>query len=307
MTLRPGSGQASRARGAAGFAVIVVLMLASAGILRARDTQTSLSTSSERWLYIRSPRIGRLLAMNFATVAADSYWLRTIQHFGGDRLSHRRDSPFELLYPLLDLTTSLDPKFSAAYRFGAFFLSEPPPGGPGRTDLAIRLLEKGLRASPGRWQYAHDIGFVNLWRGESNQAAFWFRRAGAMPGAPIWLGPLAATTMMTGGDRNAARAWLTEMRRTATEEWVRKIADRRLTQLVALDDIDQLQALVPAFQAKMHRDPTGWSDFQAAGILRGFPTDPSGAPYVYFPASGRVRLHPQSTLGPLPEFPGSVR
>ena len=157
-------------------------------------------------------------------------------------------------------------------------------------------------------EYAHDIGFVNLWHGNDPKvAAGWFRRAAAMPGAPNWLGPLAATTMMTGGDRSAAKTWLVEMRNTATEEWVRKIAGRRLTQMVALDDIDQLQAMVPVFQQKMHRDPTGWPDFEAAGLLRGLPTDPSGAPYVYFPASGRVRLHPTSALGPLPEFPGMPR
>jgi len=288
--------------------VVVALMLASSGILRARDSRTLVSTATERWLYVRSPRVMRLLSMNFSAISADSYWLRTIQHFGGDRLSHQRSGAFELLYPLLDLTTSLDPHFTVAYRFGAIFLSEPPPGGPGRSDQAIQLLEKGLRYSPAKWQYAHDIGFVHLWHGTDPKiAAAWFRRASEMPGAPNWLGPLAATTMMTGGDRNAAKSWLVEMRNPATEEWIRKIAERRLTQMVALDDIDQLQALVPVFQQKMHRDPTGWPDFEAAGLLRGLPTDPSGSPYVYFPASGRVRLHPKSSLGPLPEFPGTPR
>ena len=138
-------------RSLAGAAVALALMWASAGILAARDARALVSTSSERWLYVRSPRVVRLLAMNFAPVVADSYWLRTIQHFGGDRLSHRREGAFTLLYPLLDLTTSLDPRFSVAFRFGAIFLSEPPPGGPGRSDEAIRLLEKGLRASPGKW------------------------------------------------------------------------------------------------------------------------------------------------------------
>ncbi|TAK16499.1 MAG: hypothetical protein EPO35_05225 [Acidobacteria bacterium] len=297
-----------RVRAIAGAVIVAAMMLGASGILRARDTRAPLASSTDRWLYIRSPRVGRVLAMNFAPLVADSYWLRTIQHFGGDRLTRRQGRPFELLYPLLDLTTSLDPRFTVAYRFGAIFLSEAPPGGPGQGDQAIALLEKGLRESPNKWQYAHDIGFVKLWHdADSKAAALWFKRAAAMSGAPNWLGPLAATTMMTGGDRNAARGWLTEMRQTATEEWVRKIADRRLAQLVALDDIDQLQAMVPAFQAKMHRDPTGWDDFQAAGLLRGMPTDPSGAPYVYFPASGRVRLHPNSALGPLPVLPGSER
>lgn len=291
---------------AVGVALVITLMLGSAAILRARDTRTPLPTSTARWLYVRSPRVGKLLAMNYSAVVADSYWLRTIQHFGGDRLN-RRERPFELLNPLLDLTTSLDPHFSAAYRFGAIFLSEKEPGGPGRPDQAIQLLEKGLRASPDRWQYAHDIAFVHLWQGKSALAADWFRKAGTMRGAPNWLDPLAATMMMTGGDRNVARAWLTEMRQTATEDWIRKIAERRLTQLVALDQIDQLEAIVPLFQQRMKRDPTGWTDFQAAGLLRGMPTDPAGSPYVYFPASGKVRLDPRSPLAPLPEFPESAR
>lgn len=290
-----------------GAVVVIGLLIGSSAILRARDTATPLPTSTARWLYVRSPRVGKLLAMNYSAVVADSYWLRTIQHFGGDRLTNRRERPFELLNPLLDLTTSLDPHFSAAYRFGAIFLSEKPPGGPGRADQAIQLLEKGLRASPDQWKYAHDIGFVHLWQGDSQLAADWFRRAETMPDAPNWLGPLAATMMMTGGDRNVARAWLTEMQRTATEDWIRKIAERRLTQLIALDQIDQLESMVPLFQQRMHRDPTGWSDFQAAGLLRGMPTDPAGSPYVYFPASGKVRLDPKSPLAPLPEFPAAAR
>ena len=75
--------------------------------------------------------------------------MRTIQHYGRDRRSARTASRFELLYPLLDLTTSLDPQFNIAYRFGAVFLAEPPPSGPGRVDQAVALLEKGLRQNPG--------------------------------------------------------------------------------------------------------------------------------------------------------------
>ena len=38
------------------------------------------------------------------------------------------DKTYTLLYPLLDLTTTLDPRFTVAYRFGAIFLAEPYPG-----------------------------------------------------------------------------------------------------------------------------------------------------------------------------------
>ena len=53
---------------------------------------------------------------------------------------------FDLLYPLLDLTTTLDPASTSRTGSAPIFLAEPYPGGPGRPDLAIALLEKGLRA-----------------------------------------------------------------------------------------------------------------------------------------------------------------
>ena len=56
---------------------------------------------------------------------------------------------YALLYPLLDLTTTLDPYFSIAYRFGAIFLGEPYPGGPGRPDLADRAAAERARRAAG--------------------------------------------------------------------------------------------------------------------------------------------------------------
>lgn len=296
-----------RVRSIAATTVVLVLLGASATLLAVRDARVPITQSLDRTLTIRSGAAARAFAMSFKALAADIYWLRTIQHFGGDRLTRRRERPFELLQPMLDLTTDLDPNFVAAYRFGAIFLAEPLPGGPGRPDQAIQLLEKGLRAHPEKWQYAQDIGFVHLWhRHDAAEAATWFRRAAAMPGAPNWLGPVAATTM-TGADRQVAATWLRDMVEHAPEAWVRRIAEHRLTQLVAMDQIDQLEAMVPQVQKKLQRNPAGWADFAAAGLLTGEPIDPSGAPYVYFPASGRVRLHPQSRLAPLPQLPGRLQ
>ena len=296
-----------RLRNFAAVAGVLALIIGSSSVLRARDSRVPLTQSADRTLYIRSGVVARTMALSFTSLAADVYWLRVVQHFGGDRLSHRRDKPFELLQPLLELTTTLDPRFNAAYRFGAIFLAEPVPGGPGRPDQAIALLEKGLRAQPDRWQYAQDIGFINLWHdGDPKTAALWFRRAAAMPGAPNWLSAVAATTMVS-ADRQVAGVWLQDMAEHAAEPWVRAIAQRRLAQLTAMEQIDQLEALVPKFQAKMHRNPTGWEDFGAAGLIGGVPIDPAGAPYEYFPASGLVRVHPRSPLSPLPVLPGRAR
>ena len=118
--------------------------IALAGItLRARDTHFALPAVTDRLLYLRSGGTAGRLALSFDNLAADVYWIRTIQHYGRDYKNRNRPRRFELLPSLLDLTTTLDPQFLIAYRFGAIFMAISPPDGLGRPDLSIALLEKG--------------------------------------------------------------------------------------------------------------------------------------------------------------------
>ena len=207
------------------------------------------------------------------------------------------------MYTLLDLTTTLDPRFNIAYRFGAVFLAESYPRGPGRPDLAVALLEKGLRERPDKWEYMQDIGFVHYWYDHDYRAAAnWFRKAAEVPGAPWWLRSLAATTLVRGGDRQSSRAMWEAIRQSAEVDWLRLDAERRLGQLQALDDIDALQPSVDAFAARVGRGPADWASLVRARVLRAIPLDPSRVPYDLTP-DGRVRLSPASPLWPLPDEP----
>jgi tetratricopeptide (TPR) repeat protein len=281
---------------AAGLALAAV-------VLRAGDASDELAPPAERLLYVRSGALAHRLALSFDAVAADVYWIRTIQHYGRDRRSARTSGRFELLQPLLDLTTTLDPYFNIAYRFGAIFLASVPPDGPGRPDQAIALLKKGLASRPDRWQYALDIGFVHYWHtGDFKAAAEWFARAAAMPNAPAWLRPLAVTTLAQGGDRRGARLVLHDML-ASEEEWIRRAAARGLMQMDALDLIDVAQAAVDKFVAVNHTSPTGWADLVRAGLLPGIPLDPLRVPFEFDATTKRVILSPASPLGPLPGLP----
>ena len=72
----------------------------------------------------------RRLAVGFNALWPDIYWIRAVQYFGGTKLSMDEKKNFDQLYPLLDITTSLDPHFNIAYRFGSILLSEGYPNGP---------------------------------------------------------------------------------------------------------------------------------------------------------------------------------
>jgi hypothetical protein len=279
---------------------MAVLMAAIIGLQVLHERRGGpLTATGGSLLYVRSPETMKRLALSYDALLADLYWIRAVQHYGSTRLSTDRNKRYELLYPLLDLTTSLDPRFNIAYYYGSTFLAETPPGGPGRPDLAIALLERGLQAQPDKWEFAQWIGFVHYWwRQDYGEAAAWFSRAAKFPNAPIWMPSLAASTLAEGGSREASRLLWSEIARAAEDEWFRNDARRRLQQLDAMDQLDRLRALVKTFQERRGSTPADWSELRAAGYVRGTPVDPLGTPYRL--EGGLVSLDRSSRLWPLP-------
>lgn len=285
---------------------VVALLVAAIVIVQVvRDRAYAQSTVSDRLLYVRSGEALKRLVLSFDALASDVYWIRAIQHFGGERLSPAPPN-YDLLYPLLELTTTLDPRFSVAYRFGAIFLAEPYPGGAGRPDLAIALLEKGIKED-GRWQYFHDIAFVNYWHtGNYTLAAKWFQRAAAQPGAPYWLTPLAAATLTQGGQRTASRLLWEQLRQTSDNEFIRTSAERRLVQLDVLDFIDRVHPLLQKYADANPEGPLTWERLIAAGLVRQIPTDPTGTPFDLNPWWGTLTVSEKSLLYPMPSEPPPI-
>jgi tetratricopeptide (TPR) repeat protein len=302
------------------YAIVAVLLLGtiSAGLQVLRDSRYPLPSSDEETLYLSRRATGHLV-FTHRSLAADLYWIRAIQYFGSHNQSAQREAAaylppppalaanpvsFDLLYPLLDITTTLDPRFNIAYRFGAIFLSESYPHGPGRPDQAVQLLEKGLQTSPDKWQYWHDIGFVYYWtKHDYRKAAAAFARGAEIPGAPWWLRSLAATTLVKGGDRVASRLLWQQLLETANNEYARNAARNKLRQLDAIEIIEKLQKGVDAFAARRGGPVNGWSDLIAARLIPGVPLDPAGVPYEL--SSSRVEVSSASPLFPLPFEPAA--
>lgn len=294
-TLRPSSGR---------LLLVLPLLLAAAIALQiARDGVGRPTAPPIRTLWVTSGDAVRRMALGYEAVLADVYWMRAVVYYGGQRLQTTAPPDYGLLYALLDLVTTLDPRFNIAYRFGAIFLAEAYPSGPGRPDQAIALLERGI-ARTGRWEYMHDIGFVHYWwLRDYLTAADWFERAAAVSGAPVWLKPLAATTRAAGGDRRTSRQIWEQLRASSDTAWLRTNAEYRLQQLDALDLLDRLNDLAAQYAAREGHVAQSWMALGPALGLRSVPLDPAGVPLVINPVTGRVSLAADSPLLPLPDEP----
>ena len=283
------------------LAAVVVLLAVSVGlqVIRDRGWQPYQPTTPALWF--QSGLMLKRLSLGFENLVADVYWMRAVVYYGGKRRANAPNPNFDLLDPLLTFVTTLDPRFKVAYRFGAIFLTESHPNGPGRPDRAIALLRRGAEADQTAWEYLHDIGFVHYWwLRDYAGAAEWFEAAGRISGAPSWLSTLAATTLIQGGDRTASRFLWTQLLESSDVDWLKRNAELRLTQLDAMDVLDALNGASARFSARVGRPAKDWQELVASERLRGVPLDPTGVPYVLYPATGRIDVSRTSQLWPLP-------
>jgi len=303
-------------------ALVVALMAAAIRVQAERERRYPSQAIESDTLDLGSGALVSRLSIAYAPLVADVYWIRAVQYYGGTKrrlaaepamltpppaLAADPAGQYPLLYPLLDLTTTLDPRFNVAYRFGSVFLAEPYPNGPGRPDLAVMLLEKGLLSRPDKWEYMEDIGFVHYWyRQDYRAAAAWFEKASRVTGAPWWLASLAATTLAQGGDRRSSRRMWTAIHESAEVDWLKRDAERRLLQLRALDEIDALQTQLSDFLKRTGQQAATWPDLVRGRVVPGVMVDPTGTPYE-LTQEGSVELSRRSVLWPLPAEPQAAR
>ena len=198
-----GGNERTRRWGRPAWSAVAATLLVALGATLSALRDREAGPDGDRYPVGPAPRSDavRRVALSFKAVLADLYWIRAVQHYGRTRLAGGGAEDFAPLYPLLDVATTLDPRFDAAYRLGAVFLAEPSPGGPGRPDLALALLRKGMDYAPERWEYLQDLGFVHYWwLHDPEGAARWFERAADLPGGPL-VAPAAGRRHAGGGGR----------------------------------------------------------------------------------------------------------
>lgn len=282
--------------------LMAALLTAAVGVQVVRDRGWQPYEPANPMLWVRSAPLMQRLVLSYDSLVADTYWMRAVVYYGGkQRLDQSAaQKNYDALFPLLDMVTTLDPHFKIAYRFGAIFLAEAFPQGPGRADQAIELLKRGIERDAGRWEYYHDIGFIYYWwLRDYQQAAEWFLKGADRPGAAEWLRPLAATTLATGGQRSTSRQLWTELLKSDMS-FIQRQAELRLLQLDAMDQIAELTPVLQRFIEREHRVPQSWQELAVAEHLPRLPADPTGVPFVFEPRVGHIDVSRRSTLWPLP-------
>jgi tetratricopeptide (TPR) repeat protein len=252
-------------------------------------------------------------ALGFEGLLADWYWMRSLQYIGGKmvktegtiNLENLRPLNPRLLYPYLNNAADLDPRFITVYSYGAMVL-------PGiDTRQAVAIVEKGIENNPNEWRLYQHLGFI-YWRlKQFDKAAEIYGQGAKIPGAPPFLGLMAAKMRSEGGSRETARSIYRQIYENAADSQTREAAALRLLELDSLDERDAIRAALKNFKEKTGRCATNWREIfpllQNVKLpgSRDFSidksnnlVDPGGAPYILDKENCEVKLDEKTTKIP---------
>jgi len=245
-------------------------------------------------LTLRSPGVMKKLSLEYAPLMGAIYWTRAVQYYG--QKHHLGDQNLELLWPLLEISSTLDPNLIVAYRFGATFLSDAAPRGAGEPEKAVELLERGIKANPEFWRFYQDLGDVYYFD-EKNylKASQAFEEGSRNPAALPWMKTMAAKIAAEGGSLETSYALWLDVYQTSTNKDMRKNAEDHLRLVQAEMDIREINKTADAYEKGTKHRASRISELVQAGLLSGQPRDPDGFAYV-LNDHGVAELNPKSPL-----------
>lgn len=250
----------------------------------------------EEVLYIPSGKALKRMSLGYSGVLADVYWTRAIQYYGRRLDKNDENVRYDILYPLLDITTDLDPHLIVAYQFGSIFLSEKPPIGAGQPDKAVELVEKGIHANPDYWRLYFTLGCIHYFdRKDYKAAELAFKRGSENPNAGEWMKVMAATMASRGKDAETAYYLWSEIYKSTEDKLVRKNAEQHLAALRVDHDVLELERRVTLYLQRTGHLPSSWNDLVREHLLARVPLDPASNPYKLMP-DGSVQVEDHTTF-----------
>jgi hypothetical protein len=279
------------------LALLLLMPLGFAGIWQLQkkiDVQQRALAVEDDQVLLRSGKLVKVVSLEYAPLVADIYWTRVVQYFGNKHAGKQVD--LRLLWPLLDVASTLDPHLMPVYRFGSMYLSDAPPRGAGRPDLAVQLLRRGIEANPDQWRLYYDLGFVYYFDAKDYpKASAAFYEGSKNPAALIWMKVMAAKIATEGDSMETSIFLWQDVYNTTKDPEVKENARTHLQLLRAQQDCQQIDALGDEFQKRTGRRPARMSELVQAGLLPAVPIDPAGYQYT-LSSEGKAQLNLDSPL-----------
>ena len=270
-------------------------MAAAIRVQAERERRYPSGTDESHALYITSGAVVRRLSLAYAPLAADLYWIRSLQYYGGTkrrlasepavRCLHRPSSPIRRSSIRCCIRSSISPRRSirgSTWRIGSgrsswrsrFQTVPVVPIWPSRSS------KRGYATGPTSGSTCRTSASCTTGSARTTvRRRRGSTRPAACPARPGGSSRWRRRRCAQGGDRRSSRQMWTAIRESAEVDWLQQDAERRLLQLRALDEIDGLEVRVSDFLKQIGQRTPTWQALVGGRVVPGVMADPSGTPY----------------------------
>lgn len=182
--------------------------------------------------YLPSGKLLKPMTLGFDEAAASLLWVKGVLYFGEAFLM---GSGYQWMGHMLDIVTTLNPRFKDAYNFGASLLTKDKQEIP----ATLKLIERGLTEYPGEWQWRVSAALAKV-RLDSDYtvAAEYIKPIAGDTSVPRHVRLLVATFAEKGGNDRMAVAYLVDRYRQSTTPMEKEMFSERLAKIDLRDEAD---------------------------------------------------------------------
>jgi tetratricopeptide (TPR) repeat protein len=232
----------------------------------------------QRFMFLPQAQVFRVASLGYHGVAADFLWIQAIQAMGEKKVTEEAG---RWIYRVLDILTTLDPKFVRAYEAGGLALCTLVV----LPEESNALLEKGMKHNPDVWQLPFYLGINYYFEfGDDAKAAEYIARAARLPAAPAYLSGLASRLYVSAKAPQNAVELMASLYEQAADGEVRHVLEQRLKEAIVERDLQVLEGAIRRYRDRYSKQPDQLEDLVAQGVLNALPRDPFGGRYLYDPS-----------------------
>jgi hypothetical protein len=188
----------------AGILCVILLVAAASYFLRRADAAKSADWASDELTYLPSGKFLKPMVLDQDAAAADLLWIRGMIYFADAYLEGKS---YRWLGHILEIVTTLNPRFRPAYEFAGTVLTKRQ----GELPRSLALMRKGMDEFPADWKLRVYASMAQLSL-DSNYvlAAEYLKPVTLDTNVPDYIRVLAASLLRKGAGRTMALLFLAD-------------------------------------------------------------------------------------------------
>lgn len=223
----------------------------------------------------------KVLSLGYEHALSDYYFMKMIQYV---METSDRDLPMDNLYPIVDVITTLNPRFTFAYEMSwIFMLSMDVRPMDVQIEEGEKILRKGLNNNPNDWRLAQYLAFhLFYYEKKYIEAADVYDKAFQLRKPPyILFSQLASRLRSSGGDPELALIGLQMQLKTTDDPKIQDKIKRQMLNVEAEIIAAKIDKVIEKYKTDMNIPcPDSLDALVANKYLRNIPPDGLGGTYV---------------------------